>query len=155
MSTTVTVPIDDFDALRNRITELELDLATVRLELGEMQATARAADDPSALDALRNLASNVIRFAVQNLPPEHVKGWPHADLKAFAAFVLNWPGSTDHDKELASELLLFADECAVLEAARPPLRGRPPGPPARPEDYGGQTEEAKAVVAARAQRDST
>jgi len=143
----VQITLAEIDALRDRITTLELDLQTVQLELAETKAKGAEVNRDIRVRIERTItaAMEIVRFAVQNLPPQFVVGWPHDALATFARCLEMLPTTTDHDKELCQELLTFAGEASELAKERRSRRGLPPGPPPTLEEQGPQTEEAKAV----------
>lgn len=144
----VQITLGELDALRDKIVTLELDLHTANLEITEVKANGAEVNRDVRERYKRTLAAviEIVQFAVANLPPEHVVGWPSQALVTFAEGLRMLPIS-DHDKELAEELLVFAGEASERAKERRSRRGLPPGPPAALEERGPQTEEAKAVHA--------
>lgn len=64
------------------------------------------------------LAIVVVQFAVANLPPESIKGWPWPELQAFADGLKSLPDFAISDDELRGELDRFTSECASHERRR-------------------------------------
>ena len=92
--------------------------------IGELQTElARAkADDPAnriaPLNALARAQLVIVRFAVANMPPEAIKGWPIEALEAVAAGL---PALTDHttdDVDLAITLRDFKRDCEHVALER-------------------------------------
>lgn len=95
--------------------------------IGELQAElARVKAEDSAnriapLNALARAQLVIVRFAVANLPPETIKGWPTEALEAVAASL---PALIDHsvdDVDLAITLRDFRRDCesvALMRATR-------------------------------------
>lgn len=106
---------------------------------------------PSALDDATLAAFDqvlpIVQFAVGNLPPETIKGWPHETLDAVAQRYLQLSGQSLArltERELMEELRKFAAEAKGWETRRGPrLVGLHGQPHAGPEDFGPQTPEAK------------
>lgn len=115
------------------------------------QRKSHAAPPPSAVDNAMLAAFDqvlpVVQFAVGNLPPETIKGWPHEALDAVAQRYLQLSGQSlgrITERELMVELRKFAAEAKGWETRRGPrLVGLHGQPHAGPEDFGPQTPEAK------------
>lgn len=111
---TVTMSLHDF-----RQVERQLDELRTKLQAADAQAAPRPTDQHAA-DALRALrgALDVVSFAVANLPPEAVVGWPFESLEVIAEQLdILYP--TDPDTQtLAITLRQFAGECAQVAEFR-------------------------------------
>jgi len=60
----------------------------------------------------------VVKFAVGNLAPETVRGWPYADLKTFADELVKLPGADTGLKEYALDIQNFIREAREVENLR-------------------------------------
>ncbi|KKN61338.1 hypothetical protein LCGC14_0522700 [marine sediment metagenome] len=72
----MTVPYQTFQTMKKRIDELVAENLALKKCPPEIQ------DDEADLRAALYAALPVIQFAVSNLNPESVRGWPHAQLDA-------------------------------------------------------------------------
>ncbi len=113
----VTLSMEEYDALKNARRTAEAEVAALRDQL----AAARAQDPAGRVQALHALARDaltIIRFSVGNLPPSMIKGWPHATLKAFADAMSDLPDYSSDDESIAMEFRLFAEEARSHEERR-------------------------------------
>ena len=114
---TVTLSIEAHDELRGKISTAYAEMADLRKQLAEAE---RSGDDErleAVIEALEQ-AIPVIQFAVANLHPDTVKGWPHRELRAFANSLELLPGATPAHKELAQDLRVFAAGAESAEGHR-------------------------------------
>jgi len=121
-SATLTIPMKDYNAMQS-------DIATARQEASALREELIAAKlvDPSdrvkSLTAFARDCLTITRFAVGNLPPEMIRGWPYAALKRVADDIAQLPDCSFDDHDLANELRAFAKECeahAIRRAQEPP-----------------------------------
>ena len=147
--TTVNIPLAKYDALRKEATDngakvLELEKALAEAQLGNGDDHA-----PRLASALRS-ALSVVQFAVGNLEPATIAGWPHEDLRVIANAIESTPTLQDDTdiRPLAEELRLFADTAKGYEEYRAERRKQNPPIPATPGDFGPQTAEATVIHAA-------
>lgn len=143
---TVNVPLSTYDKLRDerkelqaKVYELEKQLVTVQLGDGEVARQLHGAFHE---------AIKVVQFAVGNLDPSTVVGWPHQALIAIADAIEKIPGIDRHVSELPPELRHFAGIAAGLEALRKERDKNKVVVAASAEDFGPKTAEAAAVHAA-------
>jgi hypothetical protein len=117
---TVTLPVETFDALRDQVKKLQADLAQAMKERDDavINNPASGGFGESVLQVLRVHALPIIQFAVAELHPENVRGWPHNHLAALATFMANHPVASQLDKEMAMAFEQFCSECKALEMAR-------------------------------------
>lgn len=113
----VSIPLHALKDLERQIEKLTAENAqlgqdVVDAKLGGPDATARLLHD-AFLDALP-----VISFAVANLPPLAVRGWPYAALRAVMQKVAIIPGAPVVYAEVKNDFILFAAECERWERAR-------------------------------------
>lgn len=94
----------------SRVAELEQKLEQVRLE------------DPSdrvpPLVACIRSALPIVQFALGNLDPTTVRGWPHEAVTAFAETIRSLPGADVTIHEMGLEFLNFARYAARVERDR-------------------------------------
>lgn len=115
----LTLSLDEWNEQLRLRQEAEARVTKLEAELVE----AKRADPAGRIWELERLAANampVLRFAVANLPPEAVRGWPWRALAAFASYMSWLPAFSDDDRDLANEWIAFAGEAERLEAMRRP-----------------------------------
>jgi hypothetical protein len=145
---TISLKLSDYDKMRTGQRALETRLRELEVEL----TAAQLADPSETLGHVHRAflqAMQVVQFAVGNLPPESIVGWPHAALAHLAEAVNTLPGIGPHLKEIAPELREFARGAASLEAWRKERDKHRIVVPATAADFGPQTDEARAVHAGR------
>jgi hypothetical protein len=108
--------ITEWQELRNTIDALERDVAALRKRLAEARIGA-CGDNRRLFEAL-NHTIEIVRFAIANLEPRTVRGWPHESLSAFAALLPDLPGIDRSLAESAGDLTLFARGAREWEEAR-------------------------------------
>lgn len=93
-----------------------------RREYAELQERmcATASQDSTTGDLLRCIqaAIPIITFAVGNLDPATVRGWPYGHLKTFAEGLEGLPGVDTRTKEYALDLRNFIYEARGIESER-------------------------------------
>lgn len=90
---------------------------THKLRLAEVNGSSDAV--PGLLAAIK-YATEVIQFAVGNLPPESVRGWPTDALERFGIHLEKLPGGDEHVKALGHDLQLRAAEIEQFDRTRVP-----------------------------------
>ena len=148
---TVTVKLVDYDRLREELREAQNDVHKLRVEvnaakLGDLSGTTKMLHDAF------HETIKVVQFAVGNLDPQTIAGWPHKALVAIAAAIETIPGIDQHVAEMPGELRSFARSAAGHEERRRRHREANPSVPASAEDFGPQTEEARRVHEATVQQ---
>jgi hypothetical protein len=117
----------------------------------EAQVTSGQLADPTGTTKLLHdgfhAAIKVVQFAVGNLAPETVAGWPHEALVEIADAIDKIPGMDQHVKELPPELRHFAKLTAGYETYRKERDKSRVVTVATAEDFGPKTAEAAAVHA--------
>jgi hypothetical protein len=116
-SATLTLTLADYDALKNARTTAENEAADLRRQLKE----ARTADPLGKLTDLNKFTRDcmtVARFAVANLPPETIRGWPYEALQNLAHNIHVLPDFSTNDRDMALDLLAFARDAEELEKRR-------------------------------------
>lgn len=130
---------DDLKQLQGRVYELEKQVTDGRLA------------DPTGTTKLLHdgfhAAIKVVQFAVGNLSPETVVGWPHEALVTVADTIEKTPGMGPHVEELPPELRHFAKLAGGYEAFRKERDKNRVVTIATAEDFGPKTAEAAAVHA--------
>jgi hypothetical protein len=132
---------EDLREMQNRIYVLEKALETAKLN-----------DASGATQLLHGAfleAVKIVQFAVGNLAPETVAGWPHKALAAIADAIEKIPAIDPHVAELPSELRHFARLAAGYEEYRKQRDANRVVTMATGADFGPQTADAAAAHAAR------
>lgn len=140
---TVNIKYSDYNKLRE-------DLRTTQNENYELKTKLNAAalgDDAVAklLFTSFHSALKVVQFAVGNLEPSTVAGWPHAALVEIADAIEKIPGIDQHIAEMPPELRHFAALAASLEEMRKERDKNKVVTMATAADFGPKTDEARAV----------
>jgi len=121
-SATLNLSMSDYTMLLNRVKEAEQEAAEARVAL-----QAQRLEDPTgrvpALTTFARECLTIARFAVANLPPETIRGWPVEALRRMILGLKDLPDYTVNDRDMALDLLNFADECEQHEIRR---RALPP-----------------------------
>lgn len=144
---TVTVKYSVYHKLREDLRETQNRVYVVEKEL----AAAQLNDGSGAAQLLHGAfheAIKVVQFAVGNLAPETVAGWPHKALVAIADAIEKIPGIDVHVREMPSELRHFAKLAAGYEEYRKQRDANRVVTAATAADFGPKTPEAAAVHAA-------
>lgn len=117
MTVQVTISVDEYNAMRDRIKELE----------GEREKLIRDAEDARLgptddiarkMHQLFGQAFLIVKFAVANLPVLAVRGWPYAALREIAKALPTLPMIDETDREISTDLQLFAREAETWEGHR-------------------------------------
>lgn len=115
MSTaTVTIPLTEFQEITNTREEALKRAAAAEKRLNEEKIAA----NDGATYAIARAALDVVRLAIGNLPPETTRGWPISALRVIAEQLPVMDGASTDDKDLATTIGYFADECAKCELQR-------------------------------------
>lgn len=143
---TVNVKYSDYNKLREDLRATQ----NKNYELEQKLAAAALGDDAVAklLHEAFHDTIKVVQFAVANLDPATVSGWPHEALAKIADAIEKIPGVDPHVAELPPELRAFAGIAAGLEAFRKERDKNKVVVPATAADFGPKTPEAAAVHAA-------
>jgi hypothetical protein len=114
---TLTISLNDYNALLASRAAIEADLIIVSKEL----EAAKLVDPSGRLPALVAFSRDCLtlaRFAVANLPPEMIRGWPYEALRRIAAELPTLPDATADDRDMALDLINFAKDCEDHEIRR-------------------------------------
>lgn len=144
----ISIKLSDFDRQRQNTRDLEARLYQLEADL----AAAKLADSAGTLRAFHAAfhdAMQVVQFAVGNLAPETVAGWPYEALGRLAEALDKLPSIDRHLSEAAGELREFSRQASGLEAWRKERDKHRVVVAATAADFGPQTDEARAIHAAR------
>jgi hypothetical protein len=114
---TVTLPHSDYQRLQDDIRALKAEVEAKRVEIEDLKLGPTDSHARQLLDAL-NSSLDVTRFAIGNLPPMAVRGWPHKSLRSLAALLPSLPGVDEGIREVSTDWRLVADDCQKWEDAR-------------------------------------
>jgi hypothetical protein len=125
-SATLSMTLADYEALKSARTKAEQELAAALKQI----ADARLVDPDGTITALTAFARDcltIARFAVANLPPETIRGWPYAELLRISETLHVLPDFSTNDRDMALDLAAFARDCEQLElhrksTAKPPTK---------------------------------
>jgi hypothetical protein len=144
----VTLSLDDLDSLRQ-----EVFAARVRTEKLMREVETAKAGDPNGLipDLCQTIraAIKVVQFAVGNLDPSTVCGWPHQDLVQFLDGIVKMPVPDEDSsirigmQEMARDMQHFARTAAQYEEYRKQRVAI--AVPASASDFGPKTIESQAA----------
>lgn len=128
---------DELKTQQNRIYELERDLAAA--QLADVTGTTKRLHE-----TLHN-ALKIVQFAVGNLAPETVAGWPHEDLTVIANAIEKLPNMDIHIKEVPHVWREFAAIAAAFEEQRKERKRTQVVTMATAADFGPKTPDAAAA----------
>jgi len=115
--TKIEITLEDLDEMRSQIRE-----ASDRLVRAEKEKNEALAADPSGrvpqLLAVIEAALPIVQFAVENLEPTTVRGWPHKTLDKLGELLATVDGMSVIAREIAPELRVFAHEAELIELER-------------------------------------
>ena len=131
---------EDLKQQQARIYELEKEVVAAKL--------ADGSGVTQELHAAFHGALKIVQFAVGNLSPETVAGWPHKDLVTVADAIEKIPGMDIHIKEVPGAWREFAQLAVGFEEYRKQRRATQVVTMATAEDFGPKTAEAAVVHAA-------
>lgn len=143
---TVNIPLSELDQLRDSLRVLQNRV----VELEKQVVEAKMSDPAGTIRLLQEIVDHalpVVQFAIANLEPSTVRGWPHESLREFAKKLVEMPNATTHTQELSREFEHFAKLAAGYEEFRRERDAKRVVLPATVEDYGPKTEEAAMVHA--------
>jgi hypothetical protein len=107
---TLQLNLNDYNALIDARAKAEQELAVVHAEL----LAAKIADPSGRLPAITTFAREcltIARFAIANLPPEMIRGWPYQALRNVCNTIDILPDYSADDRDMALDLLNFAKDC--------------------------------------------
>ncbi len=118
MPAEVTMPASEYLQLIENARTLQGQIDKLKEDLRLAHAHAGGDVIVALLRKTFGHALRVMQFAVGNLDPEAVRGWPHHDLRAVAEFLAEDPASSQEHRELAIAWKEFASVAADVEADR-------------------------------------
>jgi hypothetical protein len=107
MTTNVSMSLEDFKAMEAREQGAYAELDKVRAEL----LAAKLSDPSNTIKSLVPLCREmliIVRFAMANLPPMEIRGWPFEAVQSVANRLACMPDNIPDDVTIARELTLFA-----------------------------------------------
>ena len=117
MKPTVTISIEEYDNLRNVAKSCSSQIAAAKAET-EAEKNKDHSQEAENFRGMLLRAILVIQFAVGNLDPTTVRGWPWQDLMLFAISLRDAPGIPFEFKEMTYDLEHFCNECKKIEEDR-------------------------------------
>lgn len=144
---TVQVKFSEYQKLREDLKQQQARIYELEKEVADTKLADTSGTTKLLHDAFHN-ALKIVQFAVGNLAPETVVGWPHADLIAVAAAIEKIPGMDTHIKEVPIAWREFAQLAVGFEEQRKQRKATQVVTMATAADFGPQTAEAAAVHAA-------
>ena len=124
---TVSLHIDEWDNMRNKTQQLQNEIAELCKQLAEAERKDPTGRLEPTLKTIE-MALPIIQFAVSNLHPDTMLGWPYEALREFSERLKSLPGASQLYKELAIELKAFAAQAEMRareRAARPVVVSTP------------------------------
>ena len=115
-----TLTNEEYQDLLHRRQEAENEAARLREELKAARGDALALGNKlsGTLLITARASIEIVRFAVANLPPQTIKGWPTKALFTVADGLSALPEFDTEHRDLAIELKAFAREADALERER-------------------------------------
>lgn len=113
----MSVPYDKWQSLNDRLKAAVELAAKYEQEKNDVLRSDPSEKVPTLIDTIR-AALPVIQFAVGNLPPEAIRGWPFGQLLAFAKLFEKMPTLNAFEENLVLELKHFAAEASSVELKR-------------------------------------
>lgn len=118
MNATVTIGIEDYQKLKSRGDALEREVGDLRAALDEARLGGNDSDARRLGEAL-NLALPVVQFAIANLHPLTVRGWPYKELRALSKVLPDCPGVDRSIRDCCrGDWKILTDEMEKWETAR-------------------------------------
>jgi len=118
IGSTVTLTLEDYNSLQVAKAAAENDRADLHKQLIELRLAKGTEQDITALNTAVRRCAEIARFAVANLPPESIKGWPWQQLMVLATQIEGLPDAGPDDKACAIDLRAFARDCEKHERRR-------------------------------------
>jgi len=128
---TLTLSMNDYNALLAQRAEARQEVAKLQAEL----IAAKLGDPREAMPKVLSFARDcltIARYAVANLDPSLSVGWPYETLRAIAEALPLLPDANTNDRDMAIDLLAFANDCERHEIRR---RNAPKPTRATAEDW--------------------
>jgi hypothetical protein len=113
----ITMSLQEYEEIKTQRDEARQEMAELRKKLHDAEMRDPSERVPGLVRAVE-AALPVVKFAVGNLAPETVRGWPYDDLAAFAEELDKLPGADTRMQEYALEFRNFVREAQSIEADR-------------------------------------
>jgi hypothetical protein len=107
---TLQMSLDEYNAILGSRTQAEQERDQAFKEL----AAAKLVDPSGYVPKISEFARDcltIARFAIANLPPEMIRGWPYQTLRKICETINVLPDYTADDRDMALDLLDFAQDC--------------------------------------------
>lgn len=141
---TVSIAISAYDKLRNETRDQQAEIYRLQEELKQ----AKLADNDGTTKLFHetfHTMMKIVQFAVGNLDPSTIAGWPHQAVADLADAIEKLPGIERHITEMPQQLRDFAALGKGFEALRKERDANKVVLMATAADFGPQTDEARAV----------
>ena len=113
----INLPLGEWQEAQNKLQKAEQDAEELRRNIRTLER-----EDPSGrvtrLFQTLDDALTVARYAVGNLDPSTVRGWPFEALRALGERLQSLPGATAEHTHLGLEFVNFAREAEAVEKGR-------------------------------------
>lgn len=109
MSAQITMSYEEFKVFEDAKEKSEAEIAELKKQVSE----AKLGDPGSIVRVLADVtrqALQIARFAMANMSPEVIKGWPADSLRAIGLQISQLPDFTVDDRDFGLEMIHFADE---------------------------------------------
>jgi len=113
----IKMSLEEYQELTNKLAAQNKAVSELEHELRRAESADVEGRVQSVIDAM-NVLLPVLSFAVANLDPTTVRGWPYKNLREFAKSLTRLPGMTAIQKEMAVDLAAFANEAEYWENER-------------------------------------
>lgn len=113
----ITMSLQEYEEIKTQRDEARHEMSELRKKLHDAEMRDPSERVPGLVRAVE-AALPIIKFAVGNLAPETIRGWPYDELVAFAEELDRLPGADAAMREYALEFRNFAREAQSVEAGR-------------------------------------
>lgn len=113
----VEITYGELQGLQDKVRDLEKENSKLKLETSE----AKLGPDGNLARQYREAfaeAMTIVRFAVSNMHPLTVRGWPYKSLEHVCKANGSLPGIDQDSAETANDMKIFARECREWEISR-------------------------------------
>lgn len=107
----------DFQQLQTRMQDLERKNVELQKLADDVRLEAGGSEAGAFKDAF-SLAMQIVRFAIANLDPLTVRGWPYETIREICLHLEARPAIDASARETVTDLRVFATECEKWERAR-------------------------------------
>jgi hypothetical protein len=113
----ITMSMQEYKELESQRDTAREEAAELRKKLHNAEMTDPGERIPGLVRAIE-ASLPIVKFAVGNLAPETVRGWPYDELVAFAEELDKLPGADTRTREYALEFRNFVREAQDVERGR-------------------------------------